>query len=297
MLSDYKDMQSIAYNTFVNELNNDSISHAYLIDENGYSESFDMILSFVKSILCKNKINGVNCNKCFVCERINKGNYPEIKIIEPDGMLIRKQQVLDLQKEFSRSSVEGSKLIYIIRDCDRMRPETTNSMLKFLEEPVSNVVAILMTNNYNSILPTIISRCQVIKLNNNSTDIVDKELQDIVYNFLYQIEKYGIKALIDTKNLWFKYIESKDRDKMVMAFDIMINLYYDILKLYVFSLNENNVDERILEIYKLNDKNKILKKINYLIEAKDSIKYNVNSGLLIDSLIVNIGGNYEGSWN
>lgn len=297
MLSDYRDKQSIAYNIFINEINNNSISHAYLIDENGYSESFNMILSFVKSILCKNTDDGVNCNKCSVCERVNNGNYPEIKIIEPDGMLIKKQQVLDLQKDFSRSSVEGSKLIYIIRDCDRMRPETTNSMLKFLEEPVSNVVAILMTNNYNNILPTIISRCQVIKLNNDSTNIVDKELESIVRNFLYHVEVNGVRVLIDTKNLWFKYIDSKDRDKMVMAFDIMINLYYDILKLYLYSQKLDELDENKLEIYKRNDKDKILGKINYLIEAKDSIKYNVNSSLLIDSLVVNIGGNYEGSWN
>ena len=46
-----------------------------------------------------------------------------------------------------------------------MRLEASNSMLKFLEEPEDGIIAILMTNNINNVLSTIISRCKVIKLN------------------------------------------------------------------------------------------------------------------------------------
>ena len=107
-------------------------------------------------------------SKEILCRKIDDDNYPEIKIVTPDGLLIKKQQILDLQLDFSRRAIEGSKRIYIIRDADKMRSETANSMLKFLEEPDNDVVAILMTNNFNNLLTTIISRCQVIRLTNDS---------------------------------------------------------------------------------------------------------------------------------
>ena len=153
MLSDYRDKQLLAYNLFVKDIENNCVTHAYLIDENNYSDSFKMVLSFVKSILCNNKNDsGINCNECSLCKRIDDGNYPEVKIIRADGMYIKKQQIIELQQEFSRSAVEGKKRIYIIRDCEKMRPEAANSMLKFLEEPEDGIVAILMTNNINNVL-------------------------------------------------------------------------------------------------------------------------------------------------
>lgn len=293
MLDDYKDKQSVAYNIFVNEINNHTVSHAYLIDENGYSESFNMVLAFVKAILCDLKYTNLEkCGNCSLCKRIDEGNYPEIKIIIPDGMYIKKGQILDLQQEFSRSAIEGKKRIYIIKDADKMRSETANSMLKFLEEPDNNIVAILMTNNYNNILPTIISRCQVIKLNAIVDDKLDNQYDELAFNFIYNIEMKGLHAIMNTKELWFNYIGAKDRDLMAKVFDLMIDLYYDVLKIKnrVNNIKYNNYVDKLSEIADCNSQDDILKKIDYLIEAKDSIKLNVNSNLLIDSLVVNIGG-------
>ena len=167
MLSDYRNEQELAYNLLVRDIENNCVTHAYLIDENNYVDSYKMVLSFVKAILCENKyIDNSKCLDCLLCKRIDDGNYPELKIIEPDGMYIKKQQIIDLQQEFSRSAVEGKKRVYIIRESEKMRIEAANSMLKFLEEPDDDIVAILMTNNINNVLSTIISRCKVVKLNN-----------------------------------------------------------------------------------------------------------------------------------
>ena len=301
MLDDFKDKQSVAYNIFVNEIKNDTVSHAYLIDENGYPESFSLVMAFVKAILCDSKYTDMNnCDGCSLCKRIDSGNYPEIKIIKPDGMFIKKKQILDLQQEFSRSSFEGSKRIYIIMDADKMRAETSNSMLKFLEEPDNNIVAILMTNNYNNILSTIISRCQVIKLNAiNSLDSSSSEYEKVAIDFISNIENTGIKAILNTKEYWFNHIGSKERDLMSMVFDIMIDIYYDVLKINngFDSIKYTSYYDELSRISKMNSQAMLLDKIDYLITCKDSIKTNVNSNLLIDSLIVRFGGNYEGSWS
>ena len=255
---------------------------------------FDFVISFVKAILCDKSNDNKNCDNCSLCKRIDDGNYPELKIISADGMYIKKQQIVDLQQEFSRSAVEGKKRIYIIRDCEKMRTEAANSMLKFLEEPEDDIIAILMTNNINNVLSTIISRCKVIKLNNtiNNTLIVDKELEDLAIDFVCRMEKNWVDTLINIKDIWFSKISSKERDKMLIVFDLMIDIYYDIMKVLLGSkeIKCKIIEDKIIELSKLNNLDKILEKINILIEAKDSIKFNVNSNLLIDSIIISIGG-------
>ena len=300
MLNDYKDIQKLAYNLFINDINNNCVTHAYLIDENNYVNSYKMVLSFVKAILCDNKyVDNSKCDDCTLCKRIDDGNYPELKIIEPDGMFIKKQQIIDLQQDFSRSAVEGKKRIYIIRECEKMRPEAANSMLKFLEEPEEGIIAILMTNNINNVLSTIISRCKIVKLSNYSNEIsnVESELEDLAINFISEVENRGIDLIIDIKNLWFSVIGSKDRDKMVLVFDIMIDIYYDMIKLLCGNRNikYNKWIEQIDELSSKNKINDLLNKINLLVDYKDSIKYNVNSNLLMDSVIISIGGVNNGS--
>lgn len=300
MLNDYKDKQLLAYNLFVKDIENNCVTHAYLIDENNYSDSFNMILSFVKAILCENKyLDDSKCSECSLCKRIDDGNYPEVKVISADGMYIKKQQITALQQEFSRSAVEGKKRIYIIRDCEKMRLEAANSMLKFLEEPEDGIIAILMTNNINNVLSTIISRCKVVKLNNLSDDVVFKseELENLAIDFVSNLENRGIDLIIDVKDIWFSVLGPKDRDKMIEVFDIMIDIYYDVMKIMSGSKNikYSKWEDKIRKFTKENKIDDILKKINILLDYKDSIKFNVNSNLLMDSLIISIGGITDGS--
>lgn len=295
MLSEYKDKQPLAYNLLLNDILNNCVTHAYLIDENDYSDAFGMIRSFVKSIICDNSsLNGSNCDECSLCKRIDDGNYPEVKIITADGMYIKKSQIISLQQEFSRTAVEGKKRIYIIRDCDKMRIEAANSMLKFLEEPEDGIVAILMTNNMNNVLPTIISRCKIVKFNKLIDDVVqnDEKLDNLAIDFISSLENKGIETIIYVKDLWFSVLGTKDRDKMIIVFDIMIDIYYDMMKILTNSKNlkYSKWINKISEFALLNNIEDILKKINILVDAKDSIKYNVNSNLLVDRVIIGIGG-------
>ena len=296
MLDDYMVEQETAYNIMMNAINEDRVSHAYLIDENNNSSSFDIVMAFVKEIVCSKLADE---EKEILCKRIDDNNYPEVKIISPDGMLIRKQQILDLQQEFSMAAVEGSKRIYVIRDADKMRSETANSMLKFLEEPDNSIIAILMTNNFNNLLSTIVSRCQIIRLNNNNSIDVNEELSLLALNFIKNIEDSGYYAVMKEQEILFDTIGVKEREKYVYFFDKLIDMYYDILKILNGDKNIQYVDylEKFDKISKNNTHEGVLRKISLLIGYKDRIKYNVNINLLIDSLIVNIGGIYEGSWS
>jgi DNA polymerase III delta prime subunit len=293
MLSDYKDIQPIQYNILVNQIKNNKISHAYLFDENNNDYAYSFVMSFVKEILCNNLSNE---ERTVLCKRIDDGNYPEIKVIEPDGMFIKKQQILDLQNDFSMVAVEGTKRIYIIKDAEKMRSETANSMLKFLEEPQNDIIAILITNNFNNLLSTIISRCQLIRLGTTNENN-DKESFDDVIKIIDNIENYGIKTILRENELIFEKYNQKERDKFVILFDKMIDVYYDILK--ILNGDENiSFSEYLNELSKIAKKitkEQVISKINYLVNVKDRVKNNVGINLLFDSVILELGGMYESS--
>lgn len=293
MLDDFKETQFVAYSIMINAIKNNMVSHAYLIDDNNSDESFNIALAFVKAILCKDNKTFVfeECN-CSLCKRIDDGNYPEVKIISADGMYIKKQQVIDLQREFSLASVEGKNRIYVIKACEKMRAETANSMLKFLEEPDNSIIAILLTNNYNNVLPTIISRCQVIRLNGQVSSLEIDSLSGIAFSLINSFECVGIRTILDIKKIWNDKVISKDRERIIMIFDRLIDMYYDVLMIKEGISKIKFVDyyDSFVEFSKVNDVNSLLYKINYLIEVKDSIKFNINVNLLILDLIVNVGG-------
>lgn len=299
MLSDYKDKQSLVYNLFMSDIKNNCVTHAYLIDENNCDEAYDMVMAFVKRLLCSCDHSEDDYKKCSLCKRIDSFNYPELKIIEPDGVYIKKNQILELQKEFSKSAVEGNKRIYIIRDCEKMRAEAANSMLKFLEEPEDDIIAILMSNNINNVLSTIVSRCKIIKFNsNNNYKRMDEKLENLAIDFVSLLETKGVDALLNVKDIWFSVVSAKERDNMILVFDMMVDIYYDMLSVLVKkdNLKCEMWKEKIEELALSNSLDMLLKKINIMLDYKDSIKFNVNSNLLIDSLIISIGGIKDGSW-
>ncbi|MGN1342312.1 MAG: hypothetical protein ACI4VL_03695 [Bacilli bacterium] len=314
MLDAYKDGQAVAYNIMMNAINNNKLSHAYLFDSNGNSDAMNIVLSFVKMIICMNKKYDEEILN--ICDRIDNGNYIDVKIIEPDGLWIKKEQLLDLQSEFSKSAIEGSKKIYIIKSADKMNIQTANSILKFLEEPVDDIIAILIVDNINLVIPTIISRCQIIKLNkkkyeessllnfsnlcNNTkyrclSDDEKKQFIDDVINFIMMIENSGLDTLIYTKNIWHN--KFKDRNDNIMAIELIINFYYDVMK-FISNLKINFFKDKIEYIENVSKKNNLIsvaKKIEILDEIKNNFKRNLNINLLIDKLIIDMCGDKNGN--
>ena len=313
MLDDYKVTQNIFYNIVNNAIINNKLSHAYLIEKNDNIEAMKIVLSFVKAIICPHHLTAFgNCGSCNKCNRIDDGNYIEIKVIRPDGMWIKKEQIVKLQEEFSMKAIEGNKKIYIIDDCEKMNGATANSILKFLEEPTPNIIAILMTNNINQVLKTIVSRCQVLSLKKNKVgtgDKLDKYVNifhvpreeilkdDTLYNniirdaieFISFLENNNLDTIIYAKKIW--HDKFKDRQASIMAFDLMINIYYEVLKKKQgLEVNYFSDYEDVLRKIETNSEAKILTKIAKLIDIKETIKYNLNMNLLIDNLIIEVGG-------
>lgn len=119
-------------------------------------------IEVVKSILCK-KIPA--CNSCDECRRVDKEMHPNLIIIKPedDSKEIKIESIRELVKSLNFSAVEGNKRFVIIDDAHRMNNSSSNALLKTLEEPPRDTIFILLTSNLHSMLPTIISRCEVVR--------------------------------------------------------------------------------------------------------------------------------------
>ncbi len=314
MLDDFYLEQPLAVSILKNSIKKNKLVHAYLFETNGYSKKEDFIFSFIKSLLCPNNFFAfANCENCVLCQQLDDRCYPEVKIINPDGMWIKKEQLDDLQQEFSKKAIVGSKKVYIINNAEKMNASAANSILKFLEEPVVNVIAILVTDNMYQLLDTIISRCQIISLKKNfiksdselelvadyifgdsekrleflnSDDSVD--MINNIKNFICYYEKNKLSALLYTQKFWFNYFNDKDKNQF--AYDVMILYYRDVLNFKVgheLAIFKNDYD-KILNIADSMSEYEICSKISKILEVKEKIKNNLNLNLLMDSLIINM---------
>jgi len=318
MLEEFIIDQPVAYTIVKKIVKNDAIAHAYLIETGNYYRGFDFAIAFAKSLLCpKKQTKNENCGDCTQCYRIDNKNFSELEIVEPDGTWIKKEQLDNLQKNFSTKSVEGNKKIYIINHADKLNPSAANSILKFLEEPEENIIAILVTNNVYSLLDTIISRCQLIKLVDGNINIKSDNYRQKIAKYLFNneiefesfnqnedensiieetlsfvksVETEGIDTILKETSLCSKFI--KDKAMFNNLLNIMILFYKDCLEYMIkgkIVFFDQNV-ELVQAILQKNNITKILKKIEMLTKIQERIKYNCNLNLVLDKLIILLGG-------
>lgn len=137
------------------------ISHAYIFSGPPGSGQKEMALAFVQALFCTEGSDDA-CGKCLECRKVMHGNHPDLHQVAPEGSTIKIDQIRDLQRIFSYRSENGNPKAYIIEQADKMTVQAANSLLKFLEEPPSPAVAILLSDNGRALLPTIQSRAQLV---------------------------------------------------------------------------------------------------------------------------------------
>lgn len=145
-----------------NGLRTDRLSHAYIFAGPRGSGRKETARVFVAALFCMEQSDDA-CGECLACRKLAHGNHPDLYWIEPDGASIKIDQIRELQQQFAyRSSSSGPK-VFIIQEAERMTIQAANSLLKFLEEPQSPAIGILIAENGQALLPTIQSRAQWVQ--------------------------------------------------------------------------------------------------------------------------------------
>ncbi|MEF2968769.1 DNA polymerase III subunit delta' [Paenibacillus sp. M1] len=142
-------------------LRHNRISHAYIFSGPTGSGQKEMAMAFVQTLFCTESGDDA-CGTCLECRKVLHGNHPDLHYVSPEGSTIKIDQIRELQRIFSYRSESGNPKVYIIDQADRMTVQAANSLLKFLEEPPSPAVAILLSDNGQALLPTIQSRAQLV---------------------------------------------------------------------------------------------------------------------------------------
>ena len=250
------------------------LSHAYLIEMEDSSIEFHLVLLFVKMILCPleiNKCDKLNCSKCNVCRLIDEKNFPDFEIIEADGNQIKKNQLLELKDEFQKTSLIGKRRVYVIKDAEKLNPSSANTILKFLEEPEENIIAILLTRNRYQVLDTILSRCQILTLNDASMMI---RYDDEIALF--------IKYLFNGKALFIHYKEILDN--ILVDKNKAKEVFEQVEKIILGYLGGKLNSDYDLTIFKEIEKKTLLKYVSIIEEEIPKLVYNINYKLWLDSI-------------
>ncbi len=265
------------------------LSHAYLLVTNNIENCLSDLKIAIKQINC-NKEYLENCTKCNICNLINQNFLPSLIIIEPDGKMIKKEQILELKRKFSTKPIYTKENIYVIKNAEALNAASANTMLKFLEEPEDNIIGFFITNNVNNVINTIKSRCEILNvfydvhdLNIDSVDnSLNKTYLDVARNYIKKIEvEKSMRIMYNKSELLNIYSEREDIKKV---FQILVIIYEELLK-YKLHLSNlfSKLDVDFLEFLNYKD---ILNRINLLNKFLDDLNSNANIELLLDKFVI-----------
>lgn len=102
------------------------------------------------------------CGTCRVCRNIANRLHPDVQVIDPDGATVKIEQIRALEADAALVPYEAQWKVFIIDRAERMTEQAANALLKTLEEPARGTVFILLTSTVSALLPTIVSRCQIV---------------------------------------------------------------------------------------------------------------------------------------
>lgn len=306
-----------------NTILNNNVSHGYLFQGSKSIGKSKLARVFAKTLLCKEK-KDVPCNQCTSCLKFDSGNHPDVFIQNVQGESFKKEQIEELQRSIKTLPYEGERKIYILEDIDKITQQAQNSFLKTLEEPPIYVTILMTVTNSHSLLPTIVSRCQVLKLRpvesikieellvNNyhksqeeariissfSNGIIGEAI-NLAHSEDFRNQREEIISVIDRtlnsdKFKIFSISEffQSQREKIESILDVMMVWFRDVLFLKEldesnFIINKDKIDILANHSLKLN-REKIYEIIKILNKTKENISSNVNYDLSIEVMLLSI---------
>ncbi|MCU0492923.1 MAG: DNA polymerase III subunit delta' [Chloroflexaceae bacterium] len=150
-------------------------AHAYLISGPAAVGKALLALRLAQTLNCE-RGGDAPCLECRACKRIERGNHPDVRIagMASQGAGLKAEEaarqkelkigtVREWQRDISLKPYEGRRRVFILHDAERLNEESSNAMLKTLEEPPPYATLVLVANSAD-LLPTIVSRCQLIRL-------------------------------------------------------------------------------------------------------------------------------------
>lgn len=260
------------YKQIKEALNKGFLSHSYLIESvNLRDEQVNKYIRFfVKTIYDNYYDDNISISKEKIFHLVDNLEFPDYIEIRPVNNVIKKEQLLRVRDDFSNKSLYNTKKIYTVYNADKMNVNSSNTILKFLEEPNDDVIALFVTNNQYNVLDTIRSRCQIISL--QYEDVPHQYSEDLI-NFFEDIK------LRKNNNLLLKF--NSYNNNLFKDKNMAVSTMTDTLNYYKEMLNKNMNGD-------LEDLKETMMIVSILEEELKKLKYNVNIKLWLDNLLLSI---------
>lgn len=306
-------------------IKNDMTSHAYIFCGNKGSGRNLTAGAFAKTANCLSPINGNACGKCPSCIQFESGNNPDVFYVKATKTIsisvddIREQIVNEVKiKPYSYK-----RKIFIIDKADTMTSQAQNALLKTLEEPPKYVLIILIAENTENFLPTVLSRCVMMKFSPISVNLIKNYLinncamneNDAAFYAEYSIGSIGEALRLSGDENFYQMrndiISCLDRldamdfvSAMLMAkemekykayselFDIMYMFYRDVFCMRLFKDDRYVIQKDKIGLIEKKAKNlneqTIAKRLDFIMDIKKKIRQNTAFRLSMEVLFMNL---------
>lgn len=320
-----EELQPTVLKMLKNSIVKNRVAHAYLFEGIRGTGKKEIGLLITKALFCDSLIEGYKpCETCNNCKRINSGNHPDVHVLEPDGLSIKKHQIQELQEEFTKRGVESSKKVYMIIHADKMSVSASNSLLKFLEEPSAQTVAFLITEQQQKILPTIHSRCQILTFNPLSPQVMIKQLtendvepikapllaqltnnldealklnvddwfaqaQKIVLKLYEVLKKNPLEAMVMLQSDWFPHF--KDKEQINRGLDLLLLIFKDLLYIQLDKQEQivyKGESDRLKQFALKASRQRLTDQMSAILDAKRKLEKNMNPQLMMEQLVLKL---------
>lgn len=276
-MNEYDDLKKL-FNTITTKK---KVGHAFLFNvDDSYDTS--LAINFIKEILKNDVANADTDDSQYekFSYQLDNNIFPDLMIIKSFDKVIKKEQILNIKSEMKEKSINSGKQFYIIEYAENLNLSSANALLKFLEEPDDEIIAILVTKNINKVISTIVSRCQIVNLNHYNRK-KDEQYFELALKYLLIHEDKKEKAVSYLSELY--EISSDDLNGMINSW---IYIYKNVLKLLLNKDSEEANNESILALSKKNNIESVIDKLDKLEKMSNLILYNVNVRIILDELFI-----------
>jgi len=305
---------------------NQRIRHAYLFTGPPGIGRRTLALRFAQSLNCQQPPTpGVPCRTCRTCQRIEMMQHPDLSIVtaEEGSQTLKIGQVRALHRGISLAPYEAPYRIALLLNFEQANPNAANALLKSLEEPPSKVIMLLTALDAERLLPTIVSRCEQIRLRPVALDTTTQGLQthwgiapqeaDTLSHISggrpgYALTLYQNSEVAKQRSTWlddhqyllkssrvvrFQYAEVLSKNKAALAevLQTWLSLWRDVLlRKYNATTPVSNIDRKI-EIDHLAtslDRSDVQRMIRQLERANILLSKNCNVRLTAEVLMLDL---------
>jgi DNA polymerase-3 subunit delta' len=143
------------------------LRHAYLFTGPDSIGKRTLAMQFAQAVNCSRySETGEMCGQCRACQFVPQLTYPDLHWVasEREGDVLKVEQVRQLQRQLALAPFEGKYRVAVLPRFHEASDSAANALLKTLEEPPTQVILLLTAHSRESLLPTIVSRCEVLDL-------------------------------------------------------------------------------------------------------------------------------------